>query len=95
MRDYGGAFDVDPHSFWTGEDRDELRSELEDRLESRGIKITGAWIDYNNLIEIEFEHEDASYTVTEQIKMRKIKKPYDLIEIYAPILEEKILKTIE
>ena len=95
--DYGGAFDIDPSSFWCRNDIDELQSELEDRkfIKQFGIKIKRGYIEEDNRIELDYEYDGIEYTVKQKIDMRKIKKPRDLQLKYVPILEILILKQIK
>ena len=97
LPDYGGAFDIDPYSFWTKEELLELGNSVANSashwlhrhgegLMSRMI-LTDAYLedDYKT-ITLEFEDRDEyTYSISEKIDMRKIRKPSDLISRYESI----------
>jgi len=99
-KDYGGAFDIDPHSFWTRDDIDELVSAIEDTLQLGADKsltpliINESYISNDNIVEICFTHQDTSYTVKQKIDMRKIQSPNDLNKKYVSVIAEQILQVI-
>lgn len=91
--DYGGAFDIDPYSFWTRDDLDELESDIEDNPSIKKLldfSIKESYIE-DNVIELGVSYNESYFTVTEKIDMRKIKAPQDLIKVYSPILVKNIL----
>lgn len=98
--DYGGAFDIDPSSFWCREDLDEFQSELEDRkfIKKNKIIIRRGYIeldeDNKNIMEFDFVYQDCEFTVKQKIDMRRIQKPSDLRTKYIPVIETQILKAI-
>lgn len=95
---YGGVYDIDPNSFWTRDDVNDLAYAIEENLQAQAnslvIRIDENYIDHDNVVEIVFTHQDTAYTVKQQIDMRKITSPNDLKEKYAPIIKERILQVI-
>lgn len=91
---YGGAYDIDPFSFWTRDDLDDFGDAVAQNVHSLlyrhgyGLKtqlmLTGAFLeDDNRTITLEFEdHDGNTYSVSNVIDMRKIRKPSDLISRY-------------
>ena len=88
LRNYGGAFDIDPYAFWTKEELDELGNNvaqnankwLERREYVGGISLIGAYLedDYET-ITLEFDdYEGYTYEISKMIDMRRIRKPSDL-----------------
>ena len=90
---YGGAFDIDPHSFWSREDLDEFASELNDRLgDEFGVKEI--YIDYFNVLEVVAGNEEYEATVFYKIDLRTIKKPLDLIEKHLEPVFQKLTEKL-
>jgi hypothetical protein len=90
--DYGGAFDIDPTSFWTRDDLNELVSEVENDEYIQTLKnfrINESYIT-DNVIELEIMYNEEYMTITKKIDMRKIKSPNDLCKIYTSELVELI-----
>jgi len=85
LPDYGGAFDVDPHMFFTKEEIMEFAYDVEEKLNEdpelseRRIRYYDVYIvDYNRLV-VDFT-DDEGYEFSGQVKidMRKIRKPSDI-----------------
>ncbi len=89
---YGGAFDIDPYSFWCRDDIDAFQGELEQlpSIQTNGIIIRKGYID-DNVLQFDFEHDENEYTVSQKIDMRKIQSPNDLVSKYLSVLEQLIL----
>lgn len=89
-KNYGGAFDIDPESYFTREDLMEFEDELERKLGHNAR--TRAYVD-GNLLSVDYEIDGESYSTPAEVKidMRKIKRPNDLNRYYL----EPIRKIIE
>lgn len=100
--DYGGAFDIDPESFWTKEDIVEFGYEVEDILNEMPdmkkyrLRFTDTYIvDYNRLV-VDFEDMDGnSFASNTIIDMRRIRSPKDLIKKYARAAATEIRNDVE
>lgn len=96
LPDYGGAFDIDPHSLFTKDDLTELTISVEDlvhdKLPDVSLFITDCYLeeDYKTVV-LEITVDDFNYVVKETIDLRKIRRPSDLVEKYAPKLADQIV----
>jgi len=92
-RDYGGAFDIDPHSFWTRDDLNDLVADIEDTPSIQSLKDFRIMESYitDNVIELEIMYNEEYNTITQKIDMRRIKAPSDLSKIYTPELVKLII----
>ena len=89
-KDYGGAFDLDPESYFSRDDLIDFEDELERKLGHKAR--TRAYVDGTTL-SVDYELDGESYSTPAEVKidMRKIKRPQDLIKHYL----EPIRKIIE
>lgn len=89
-KDYGGAYDLDPESYFSRDDLMEFENELESKLGHKAR--TRAYVDGTTL-SVDYEMDGESFASPAEVKidMRKIKKPQDLIKNYL----EPIRKIIE
>lgn len=70
-------------SFFTREELDEFTAELQDIAPS-DVAVYKAFIDSNNVLEVDWSYQDFEETSSMKIDMRKIKTPSDLIKRYLP-----------
>lgn len=85
-RDYGGAYDIDPESYFTREDLDELGYSVAELVSldiGDTVEYAGAWIEPNNELTVDLESSDYDSSVTLKVDMRKIRRPEYLIARYA------------
>lgn len=89
-KDYGGAFDLKPESYFSRDDLIDFEDELERKLGHKAR--TRAYVDGTTL-SVDYELDGESYSTPAEVKidMRKIKRPQDLIKHYL----EPIRKIIE
>ena len=89
-KDYGGAYDLDPESYFSRDDLIDFEDELERKLGHKAR--TRAYVDGTTL-SVDYELDGESYSTPAEVKidMRKIKRPQDLIKHYL----EPIRKIIE
>ena len=71
----------DEGGFFTREELDEFTSELQD-IAPDGVAVYKAYIDSNNILEVDWSYQDYEETSSMKIDMRKIKRPSDLIKRY-------------
>ena len=71
----------DEGGFFTREELDEFTSELQD-ITPNGVTVYKAYIDSNNILEVDWSYQDFEETSSMKIDMRKIKRPSDLINRY-------------
>lgn len=86
--DYGGAYDIDPHSYFTKDELVEFGDDVADTLTSKtgvNFQLSDVYIfdgqaKGSNKTRINFEFSDGDYTVEFQmyVDMRKIRKPSDI-----------------
>ena len=85
-KNYGGAYDIDPESYFTREDLDELGysvAELVSLELDDTVEYAGAWIEPNNELTVDLKSSDYDSSVTLKVDMRKIRRPEYLIARYA------------
>lgn len=79
---YGGAFDIDPYSFWTSEDFREFSDELELALVEKGFDEAGVDMeldgDYRTIHVYAQDEYDIDYEASFVPDMRKIRRPSDI-----------------
>lgn len=83
---YGGAYDIDPDSFFTRDDLTEFGESTAELLRvdtHRDIEYNGAWIDDNVLSANFVVDGDMEIDTNLKLDMRKIRKPSDLISKYS------------
>lgn len=99
-KDYGGAFDIDPETYWSRSDLDELQSAIEDELSKMGYNKLGnnnvvlerMYCDSDNKFELDCRVEDwEDFTVEVKVDLRRAKTLQDLIRVYAPQFVEEII----
>lgn len=89
-KDYGGAFDLNPESYFSRDDLIDFEDELERKLGHKAR--TRAYVDETTLsVDYEMDGESFGRPAEVKIDMRKIKRPRDLIKNYL----EPIRKIIE
>lgn len=92
VRDYGGAYDIDPSQYFTREDINEFAEDVVDAINVRSysrVKLVSTYLE-NNKIEVTVEWDDNEVTASEKIDMRKIRKPQDISKYGKPIADELI-----
>lgn len=100
LPDYGGAFDIDPHEFFTKEECMELAQEVEDLLNKDPdvpypVQYYDVYIvDYNRIVVDFTDSQDNELSGQAKIDMRRIRTPHDLITKYAPILVDEVKNDI-
>ena len=99
LPDYGGAFDIDPHDFWTKEDCMELADEVENILNDDPqvweppVKYTDVYeTDYNTIIVEVEDNQGNEFSGHAKIDMRRIRTPHDLITKYARPIADDIIQ---
>lgn len=83
---YGGAYDIDPESYFTREDLDELGYSVAELVSldiGDTVEYAGAWIEPNNELTVDLKSSDYDSSVTLKVYMRKIRRPEYLIARYA------------
>lgn len=94
-RDYGGAYDIDPESYFTREDLDELGYSVAELVSldlDDTVEYAGAWIEPNNELTVELKSADYDSSVTLKVDMRKIRRPQDLTAKYAQRVADESIK---
>ncbi len=100
-RDYGGAFDIDPASYWTRDDLNELWEEIDTLAEDKGypFRITELYLKEDRFFDLSYrlETDDRVYALEEEIAIdrRKVRTGMELMQVYAPILLEAIASELE
>lgn len=92
---YGGAYDIDPESYFTREDLDELGYSVAELVSldlDDTVEYAGAWIEPNNELTVELKSADYDSSVTLKVDMRKIRRPQDLTAKYAQKIADESLK---
>lgn len=92
---YGGAYDIDPESYFTREDLDELGYSVAELVSldlDDTVEYAGAWIEPNNELTVELKSADYDSSVTLKVDMRKIRRPQDLTAKYAQKIANESLK---
>jgi len=104
VRDYGGAFDINPTDYWTREDVNEVISAVEDIFAEKKMKvfITGGYINYNekhnkDIFDIDWhyettdgEHHYGSLHRNIWIDRRKAQVTEQLVKVYAPEIAQAL-----
>ena len=95
LPDYGGAFDLDPHSIFTREDLDEFGSDVEDMLKAAGcddVSVRMYMSDNYKHIEVDaYDADGSTYFTSITPDMRKIKRiPQDLTTKYSKVIVDDI-----
>lgn len=96
-KNYGGAFDVDPESYFTRDDLNEFGYQVEDvllntDLKSKDIQFNGVWVDDNILTFAAVDKDGNEVEVKEKIDFRKIKLPTGLSKYYLIKVADKVEK---
>ena len=92
---YGGAYDIDPESYFTREDIDELGYSVAELVSldlDDTVEYAGAWIEPNNELTVELKSADYDSSVTLKVDMRKIRRPQDLTAKYAQRVADESIK---
>ena len=92
---YGGAYDIDPESYFTREDLDELGYSVAELVSldlDDTVEYAGAWIEPNNELTVELKSTDYDSSVTLKVDMRKIRRPQDLTAKYAQRVADESIK---
>ena len=95
LPDYGGAYDIDPHMYWTKDDLMSLKEAVEERSL---VQIGFIEMDLKNRIYISYsEPEIGEMTLQEEIRvdLRKAGTTKELCEVYAPVIANAIQKEID
>ena len=79
-------------SFFTRDDLNDFRDELEDVLDDPDITIGGVYLEPGNLLEVDWEYEGYENTASERIDMRRIRNPRDLIRVYLQPIRFQIMR---
>ena len=85
---YGGAFDIEDDQYFTRDDLVEFAEDVVARLNDISYSkfdYTEVYLEPGNNLELTLVWSDYEETIKEHIDMRKIRKPYDLCRIYAPL----------
>lgn len=93
---YGGAYDIDPYSYWTKDDLVALQYSIQNRFDPDCVVITGVYEsdDVPNQIEVDYESENGDGTVNMKIDMRKVKSVGDLLVKYTDKFAYHIQKEV-
>ncbi len=100
LPDYGGAFDIDPHEFFTKEECMELAEEVEDILNKDPdvlypVQYYDVYIvDYNRIVVDLTDSQGNELSGQAKIDMRRIRVPHDLITKYSPIVADSVKEDI-
>ena len=92
---YGGAYDINPESYFTREDLDELGYSVAELVSldlDDTVEYAGAWIEPNNELTVELKSTDYDSSVTLKVDMRKIRRPQDLTAKYAQRVADESIK---
>lgn len=95
VKNYGGAYDIDPESYFTREDLDELGYSVAELVSldlDDTVEYAGAWIEPNNELTVELKSADYDSSVTLKVDMRKIRRPQDLTAKYAQRVADESIK---
>ena len=95
VKNYGGAYDIDPESYFTREDLDELGYSVAELVSldlDDTVEYAGAWIEPNNELTVELKSTDYDSSVTLKVDMRKIRRPQDLTAKYAQKVADESIK---
>ena len=95
VKNYGGAYDIDPESYFTREDLDELGYSVAELVSldlDDTVEYAGAWIEPNNELTVELKSADYDSSVTLKVDMRKIRRPQDLTAKYAQKVADESIK---
>ena len=95
LPDYGGAYDIDPHMYWTKDDIMSLKDAVEEK--DPQLQIDSIETDYNNQLYITYStSEIGEMTLQEKIRidLQKAGTAKDLCNVYAPVIYEAIQKEI-
>lgn len=93
---YGGAFDIDPYSFWTRDDLNELQSAIEDL--NPDFMISELYLKDDSIFDIVYrDNNDNLWDLNTEIKIdrRKAYTTQKLCEVYAPIIKDAIDNELE
>lgn len=95
---YGGAYDIDPYSFWTKDDFIELQYKIQDILDKYDLynaQVSGIFEsdDIQNQIEVDYVSDIADGTVAIYVDLNTIQAPEDLLN-YAKQFADQIIKEI-
>ena len=85
---YGGAYDVNPESYFTREDLVGFAEDVVNVLNVMSYSIfdyTEVYLEPGNNLELTITWSDYEETIKEHIDMRKIRKPSDLYNVYGPL----------
>jgi len=106
MKNYGGAFDVDPYEYYTREDLDYVMSELNDILEEKNVRVTAMYVkpekenSSKRIFDIDFtylENEESVYDGNYQgckIDQKRAWSAEKLAEMYVSVLKDAILEKV-
>lgn len=95
---YGGAYDIDPESYFTREDLDELGYSVAELVSldiGDTVEYAGAWIEPNNELTVDLKFSDYDSSVTLKVDMRKIRRPEYLIVRYAERIADESAAQIQ
>ena len=90
---YGGAYDIDPYSYFTRDELNEFTYYVADMLTEDGgnrhqYDATGAFID-DDMLELTMLCDDETeFTVEYKIDMRRIRKPSDIYKYSGQFIEK-------
>lgn len=91
MRNYGGAFDIDPEEYWTRDDLNELRAAIEEL--NPDFAITSLYLKDNDVIDLTYEDSERNEWSLEQeirIDHRKAGTTRKLCDVYAQVIVDAI-----
>ena len=100
LPDYGGAFDLDPHSIFTREDLDEFSADIEDMLKDAGCEDVSVRMymsdNYKHIDVDAYDADGSTYFTSITPDMRKIKRiPQDLTAKYGKVIVDDIVGQYE
>lgn len=95
---YGGAYDIDPYSFWTKDDFIDLQYKIQDILDKYDLynaQVSGIFEsdDIQNQIEVDYVSDIVDGTVAIYVDLNTIQAPEDLLN-YAKKFADQIIKEI-
>lgn len=96
-KNYGGAFDIDPEMYWSGDDLQEFIFELIHLIEKDygPVSIESPEIDVDNNISMLVETADQVVSLSTRIDLRRAPTPQKLKSVYAPELAQQFFDKVK
>lgn len=91
MRNYGGAYDINPEEYWTRDDLNELRAAIEES--NPDFTITSLFLKDNDVIDMTYEDTEGNeWTLEQEIRIdkRKAGTTRELCDVYARVILDAV-----